>query len=594
MFKNSKLGSFSTKVILFVVILALGLSGVSQVFMNKSSNTYVAQVGNRKISIEQYRKMYDIEKNNIQNMTNMSFSNEQLKSLGLPKIVLEKLIKSLLLENLIKNLKLKIGDKSFADTLQKIKYFHNEEGKFDKDKLLFLLRHNNLSEAKYIAETKELIMKEMAVDAFKYTPFFSTETAEILYKSKYEQRIVDVHTFTKDMVKNIPTPMLEELKNFYKTHKKIFKSPEYRIAEYIFINKNNINESITADKEVVSEMLAMTEDRIDVSYVSVKDSDSTQLVLDTLKEKNISTIKEHKVLNNLSKDTLPEKLQTIFLLEEGEISPPIKTTSGLYIFQINKKYKISEEEKSVLEKEIEQEMINQKINEKLEDLVKNLEEKLLSGITMEDLISSYNLQVQSIGPIDINHDSATLTKLIFDQESKTEYDKSFSNLIDENGLEEYYNVKVTKIIPEKFKNFEECEDEVRNAWEQDFISKELNRIASEVNIDKSNLEQKTIFRTKTANTEAPQQDYPESFVDQIFKLQKGESTLPVKYKNSKLIRGTLIEIEEAKRNKILTQEIEKELNEILLETMLQDFEQYLRRKSPVSINEEAIAYLISN
>ena len=577
-----KTKSFFLTLLLIVIVLAMGLSGIEQVFTK--NNNYVAKIGKNKISTEEYQRAYDIEKINIQRMLGATLSNEQLQTVGLNQIVLDKLIQGQLLDNLANSINLDVSDQSIATEIRKIPDFQDEKGNFDKDKFLSLLGNDNVNESLYIEHIKGIIIRNLILDSFKYIPGSHSDLANKIYNYRFEERIVDVSVFTPSMVKEIPEPSEEILREFYQRQQEKFWLPEQKKVEYLVINSNNVDTNITLDETEVLDSVKDQEDRIDITYIMINNSaDANNISRDLKEKKKKITDLEHKSMENLSKSMLPDNLQEIFSLKEHEISNPIKTPYGFFIFCIEKKYKISEQEKKKIELEIRKDLINNKINMRLEDFVNSLEEELSSGTTMNQLAKTYNLQVNEIGPIDNRYHNQKLVKLIFSKDH-AEGNYLFTSFTDDNGIEEYYSVNVTENIAPKLKEFDKYKNDVKQVWESEFIKNELYKIAQHGKLN-NNISQKKIVRTSVAYTESPEQNYPDNFVDQVFRISLGESTIPVEYQNDRIIIGKLISIQQPKENRALVKEIEREVNKSLLQGIYSEFKHHLQNKFTVSVNK---------
>ena len=580
-----KIRSLITKILLLLVVIAMVSTGINQVFTNNNSNN-IATVGSEKISFDEYKKLYDQEKVNIQNLLRTALSEEQLAAFGIKRMVLERLVQDKLLDNLIDDMNLKIGDKSVLSAIKMVPSFQNQEGKFDKEKFLQILRNNNVDENQYLANFKLALIKEIVLNALKYLPNSYQEIAKIIYNYRFEQRLVSIKTLLPSMVNNIPTATKKELQNFYKGHQQQFWSPEYRKAQYVIITKDNVDTNVSVTEKEIADQFKDLEERRDIGYIFTQDAESADNIYSDIQQSNkkISDIPDYKKMDNISVNMLPEELQEVFLLDEGQISKPQKVNSGYFIFYIDKKYKISAQEKEKVMQSIRLDIANNKINNRLEELINTIEEKLSSGIKIEALAPIYNFKIEEIGPIDANSlsiDKLTLAELIFGEENNN----SFIEVGAKEKTSKYYYTHVLEVLPSKLQEFDECKKKVQELWKADFINKKMYEMAIDDSINLAGID-KTIFRTSTAITESPKQDYPASFASEIFNLKVGESTKPIDYKDNKVIIARLKEIKPAARNKLKVSEIEDEIKKKIIESMYIEFKDYLHNKFTVKVNEK--------
>lgn len=576
-----------------MIIAVMALAGINQIFFDNDKG-YIAKVGKKKISITDYKKLYDSEKTNIQNMLNISLNEDQLSALGFKRIILDKLIQGLLLDNLIQDSKLKIGDKSVILAIRSIKEFQNDNGDFDKERFLSVLNNNNIDESEYVQNIKNIIAKDILLSLFKDLPGSYKTVANKIYDYRFEQRLIDVITVSSDMIKKIPEPSIQDLQSIYTQNENKFWSPEYRLAKYIIINRDNVDDQIDVTDDQINDKLKELESRIDVSYLVLPDDEKAADIYHQIQQKKMKVVDfdQHKSSHNLSIDMLPNTLQEIFSLSEGEISQPMKSSNGSYIFQIEKKYKISQQDQDKLVQKIRTDIINNTINAKLEELINSLEDQLSSAKTIEELTKEYDLKLSLIGPIDQNNydengkqvsKNGILANLIF-QNQLEEETKFFTETVNEQGLQEYYYTIVTNVISPKLRKFSDCQHELKSLWKENFVDNKLYEMVID-NTQKHDVTRKTIFRMQVASNEAAKQDYPHEFVDQAFHINIGDSTDPIKYQKNKVIVGKLIEVLPAVTNEIIVDQIENQVKKHLVNAMYDEFKHYLYKKYSVTINE---------
>lgn len=586
MIKQFKAKSFFSALLLIIIVFVMGLSGINQIFSNNDND--VAQVGKIKISTEEYTRVYDLEKTRITQMLGTSLSPDQLKTLGFKRLVLDKIIQDKLLDSFTHSLKLETSDRSISNVIKTVEEFQDSKGAFDKEKFISILQNNNIDKSKYIKSIKNSILKDIILDPFKQFPMSSLSIAEKIYQYRFETRTVDIITLTPDMVKKIPKPSDETLNMFYQEHQGDFQSPETRIAQYIMVTNNNIDNNVIVDEQEVSTQFKYLKDRVDIAYVvfnTLAEAQDTSSKL--IKEKRqITDLSEHKILTNLNQTMLPEYLQAIFNLTEHDISPPIQSPSGFYLIQIEKKYEVDTEAGDNIKSEIRRQLHINQMNENLEIFVHSVEKELALDEAIEIVANKYNLKISEIGPIEINHENQNLAQLIFNQEQDKQNNHSFINVINDDGMAEYYHIQLTTIIPSQTKEFNECKKELEEAWSLEFINRRLYEIATNVDVEHPS-KREQIVRTQVAYTESPEQNYPENFINQIFSLSAGESTTPLEYKTGVIV-GRVVGTNKPKENHTLAEEIEVELKRNILEGMYNEFKHHLQRKFTVSINPQAL------
>ncbi len=580
-----KAKSFFTTVLVIVIVFVMALSGLNQAIV--SDKQYVVKIGKSKVSIDEYKQAYQAEKNNLESMLGSRLSEEQLSSVGFHQTVLDKIVQSKLLENLAYEMSLKVGNDSIKHTLKQIPSFHDEKGNFSKEKFLSKLHNNNMTEDEYITTLNKLLVKQIILDSLKDIPGSYYNLAAKIYSKRFEKRSVDIAIFEASMINtNSQSASDEELKNFHAKHQNMFWSTERRSAEYITVDKKNIDMDVKLNEKEILKAVHNREDRIDISYLLFNTPDEAKQTIDTIGTKTIKDLTEHKLAKNIHRDMLPPSLLDIFSLAENEISQPIETPNGWYIFQIDKKYLATQAEREQAETEIRTEFTNNQLNERLEDLINTLEDKLSSGITAEELAATYHLTSHKVTLIDNTYHDRRLAQLIFNNNNQEDNSPLFYSFTGADGIEEYYHVKITEVKPPQPQEFEVCKEEVKKAWRTDLIKSKLYELATAKNSTFKNVKRENIFQIQAAYTESPQQNYPEDFIDQVFKLKPGELTLPTTYQGDKLIVGKLIATATPTENEVITKEIEEEIKRAVVEANYSELKNYLQNKFTVKVNQK--------
>lgn len=237
---------------IFLAIVALSFVaffGGGSWFRPHDPNAVVAQVGELAISryelaekVQQYSQRFGAQ-------SGEAMTREQLLAAGVPQMILWGLIHELLLNLEAKHLGLTLSDDALRDRIHAMKAFQNEKGEFDKDYFAQVLRSNGLSEETFIAEVRLELIREQLAGAVMVGASLPDVMVEPLFNAQYQQRQASMLVITN---KEIPVPSAPDqqvLEEFYKEHKKEFKSPELRTATLLMLDTTAMGKDIPVSEE---------------------------------------------------------------------------------------------------------------------------------------------------------------------------------------------------------------------------------------------------------------------------------------------------------------------------------------------------------
>ncbi|WP_253299777.1 SurA N-terminal domain-containing protein [Wolbachia endosymbiont of Chironomus riparius] len=585
-----------TKAIAVFLAFSLIFVGISSILSDSDKEEIIAKVGKEIISLNEYKSLY-------QNYINNTSSGEVQKKLKYD--LLNALIEQKLLLNVTRDLGLEIGEESIKDHIKNTKYFQSDKGEFDKERFNEMLKGLHMTEKQYVSKLKKTLPAIMFMNSlFKddYPITFGEKIDDQIYKNRYQTRVVDIIKITKDAVTGIPEADNQSLLDLYEKNQSNFHYPEYRTAQYIYLDSKYFAGQIEVLDEEIDKIIEQKAlmDQIDIFNLIFSTKEEAEKIKKALMENTVSfeqvisgkKLEEIKI-NNISKDFLPKGMkEEVFNLKEGEISEVLASNFGWHLIRVESIHKILDSDLRKLRDDVKSLLINQKIFERASDFINQANYKIYNGMDIEEISKEYNLPIQNIGPVNSHgkdkddnkiKDSDDLVSLMFSwKKEQKSYFKSINNSI--------VSVKVIDIIPSKLQSFEESKLSVLEVWRDKFIAKKMleigNNIAEQLK-DTQNIEKpkgvELIAQQKIHRSAIDQQDYPFSFIEEVFNFKTiGEVTTPIEH-NSEVIIGTLKEMYSSD-GKLNNLEIGKRTMIALKEQLIQ----YLESKYKVEINHYII------
>jgi len=551
--------NFFTKVTVVLLACLLVFMGIGNLLSGDDEKEEVARVGKEVITSDEYKSLYQNYKKQI---SGSDASREQVKKLKYD--LLNALIEQKLLFNLISELGLTVGEESIKNHIKNTKYFQNDKGEFDKNKFHETLNDLHMTEKEYIAKLEKVLPAMMFMTSlFKdnYPVTFGERVDEQIYKSRHQTRVVDIVKITEDAVTNIPEPDDQALLDLYERNKSHFYYPEYRTAQYISLGQKYFEDQIKISDEEVDGIIEQQElkDQRDVFNVIFSTKEEAETARRAFEEGKTSfeqivgefgkaKLEETRV-NNITKDFLPEDVrEKVFALKVGEVSEVLASSFGWHIIKVESAHQISDEDLVDLKKDMKSVLTNQKSFERVNDFINQVNYKIYNGSAIEEILSEYSLPIQTIGPVDASGkdqsgnnvgNSSDLISFIFSREKDQKgYFKGVGDAV--------VSVKIIDIVPPKLQSFEEGRALVVELWRSEFIKERMFKIGQEVAVqlrEKTDLEEiQGMELVKGQQMHRNEQNYPFSFVEEIFNMKTtGSVTDPIQY-NNEIIIGVLKEM----------------------------------------------------
>nr|WP_174515726.1 peptidylprolyl isomerase [Wolbachia endosymbiont of Cardiocondyla obscurior] len=554
--------NFFTKVTVVLLACLLIFVGVGNLLSGDDEKEEVARVGKEVITSDEYKSLYQ---NYGKQISGSDASREQVKKLKYD--LLNALIEQKLLFNLTSELGLTVGEESIKNHIKNTKYFQNDKGEFDKNKFHETLNDLHMTEKEYIAKLEKILPAMMFMTSlFKdnYPVTFGEKIDEQIYNSRYQTRVVDIVKITEDAVTNIPEPDDQTLLDLYERNKSHFYYPEYRTAQYISLEQKYFEDQIKISDEEVDGIIEQQElrDQRDIFNVIFSTKEEAETARRAFEEGKTSfeqiveefgkaELEETRV-NNITKDFLPEDMrEKVFALKVGEVSEVLASSFGWHIIKVESAHQISDEDLVDLKKDIKSVLTNQKSFERVNDFINQVNYKIYNGSEIEEILSEYNLPIQTIGPVDASGkdqsgnnvgDSGDLISFIFSREKDQKgYFKGVGDAV--------VSVKIIDIVPPKSQSFEEGRALAVELWRSEFIKERMFKFGQEVAVqlrEKTDLEEiqgvELVKGQQMHRNKVDQQNYPFSFVEEIFNMKTtGSVTDPIQY-NNEIIIGVLKEM----------------------------------------------------
>ncbi|MGD9917644.1 MAG: SurA N-terminal domain-containing protein [Paenirhodobacter sp.] len=413
---STRLRSHGKSMVVWVLLamLVLGLGGFGVRNFSGRVQT-IGTVGETEITTGDYARALRAEMSAAQAQIGRPLSFAEAKSFGIDRQVQAQLFSEAAMSEEARRLGISAGDGEITDQIRQIKAFQGVDGKFDRETYRLALRQQGMTEPQFEAQLRADIARSILQGAVA-----SGLRAPATLSQAYATYLTETRDLAwaeitpADLPEQVGTPSDEQLKAWYDDHIGEFTKPETREISYLWLTPEMLKDKVTIDDATLQ---AAYQERIG-DYVQPERRRVDKLVYPTEEEAAAAKAKfeagasfadlasdrgltlADTDLGEVSKDELGTAGDAVFALTAPGIVGPIATDLGPALFQMNgivpAETTSFEEAKPDLLAEAQIDRARRMIG----DLTSDLEDKLASGATLEELAKESDMELGkiSIGP----------------------------------------------------------------------------------------------------------------------------------------------------------------------------------------------------
>ncbi|MBS91652.1 MAG: hypothetical protein CMM95_01170 [Rickettsiales bacterium] len=618
--KNTIL-KFTLGILLTILIISFAMWGTEDLIGVQKKQSTVASVGRLDISAKEFYSLYSRQTEEIRKLLGSSLDIKRSREFGYVDRALSSLINRALFNNEALELGLSVSDTNVRDKILRDDAFKDDLGQFSELMFRQLISESGYTEDSYVEGTRQDLAREQMVETIRSSLIVPEIIQKSLGEYNLQERSVDyvVIDSKNEKIKKISQDKLEE---FYNENKDQFFSEELRSIKTLLLDAKKYAEKLTVTDEEVQllyeerkESLIEPEERF-LQQILVDNITKAELISKKLiKEKNFESIaKEEADLTfddiNLgwnTKSELPEEIvDSIFKLNIGEISEPLKSSFGWHIMKLVKKKERKEITYDDIKEKFKNEILLDKGKEAVFDLQDELEDLLASGNTFEEI--SEILDVKLIKAEKINRMGKLLNgsnnddfqderilRSAFNQELNVE-----GNIINIDKDEGLAISIVYEIIKPQQLQFKEAENDVKIK-----LSKRLKFQSSKnkAQIIKDLVDNGSDFKNVAQNYSLElrgvkpftrilpdSSQLPIPLISKIFESELGD--INISERGDEVIVAETVEIlDDLVKDKDEIKQFVKRVKDDLTVDLLAQFSEALRKKYKITINDDVINQL---
>ena len=501
---KSKINKFFAWII--VLLLVLGLAGFGlQDVLSRWGTSKLATVGEVEISTEEFGQSFIREINYISQNIGKNLTIEEAKSFGLHLQVVERLINRSLLDQLLIDLKISVGDVLLLKNLKTNPNFKNAEGNFDRKKYNDYLSKINLSENEF----EKILRNDLSRGLFTQIldPNFNHNQNIVKTIAGYigEEREVKLYKLNYDTNTSLQDFNKDEVRKFYENNKNNYSSKSIRKYSLLNINQSQFLNEIEITEEEIQNIYEERKQNFtqpefrELSRIIFQTSDLANEALNKIlsNEKTFEQIGKDLNLNRkeinfgtYSKIDLDDELSDFIFdakIKKNSIVGPINGELGFELYKVNKiipEFVLGEEKaKSQIINEIQ---LENSLN-KLSEMMPEVEDMIASGETLEEIARKYQMNIENI---EISKGDE-LPKKYRNKNLKTYFDEASNDNSDLLQIEDntFISIRLDEeiepIIPSFEKIYDQLLDDYKISQKLELMEKDLNEVITKYTLDEA-------------------------------------------------------------------------------------------------------------
>ena len=499
---KSKINKFFAWII--VLLLVLGLAGFGlQDVLSRWGTSKLATVGEVEISTEEFGQSFIREVNYISQNIGKNLTIEEAKSFGLHLQVVESLINRSLLDQLLIDLKISVGDVLLLKNLKTNPNFKNAEGNFDRKKYNDYLSKINLSENEF----EKILRNDLSRGLFTQIldPNFNHNQNIVKTIAGYigEEREVKLYKLNYDTNTSLQDFNKDEVRKFYENNKNNYSSKSIRKYSVLNINQSEFLNEIEITEEEIQKIYEERKQNFtqpelrELSRIIFQTSDLANEALNKIlsNEKTFEQIGKDLNLNRkeinfgtYSKIDLDYELSDFIFdakIKKNSIVGPINGELGFELYKVNKiipEFVLGEEKaKSQIINEIQ---LENSLN-KLSEMIPEVEDMIASGETLEEIARKYQMNIENI---EISKGDE-LPKKYRNKNLKTYFNEASNDNSDLLQIEDntFISIRLDKeiepIIPSFEKIYDQLLDDYKISQILELMENDLNEVITKYTLD---------------------------------------------------------------------------------------------------------------
>jgi peptidyl-prolyl cis-trans isomerase D len=373
----------------------------------------VLEVDNVDYSLNQVGREFNVQ---IQQISQASGRQIDLQS-PIAARVLDQTISTIVTRSLYdlaaRDLGVAASDVAVQDAIRRIEAFWTPGGAFDASLFTGYLRQAGLSEAQFVAGSREDLKRSQYLGTLRESIAVPEAMLDAFYKYRSEQRIVELVTMSTSTVEGLNPPDEVQLSQFYEENKDAFMAPETREATLASLKIEDLAATIVIDDQEVAEVYAerlnnfRRPERREILQGIFLDQESAEKAKAlAVQGRPFADAVEELAgfppvpMGTLARTEIPEEdlAAAAFSAEAGGVAGPVESALGWQLLSI---VSVIPEETQALKdvkEPLRRAIALEQARDEIFDVLNAVEDGLAAGSTLENIARDNGLKLQKFEP----------------------------------------------------------------------------------------------------------------------------------------------------------------------------------------------------
>jgi peptidyl-prolyl cis-trans isomerase D len=438
--------SWAANILLGVLALAFVSWGVGDIFQGRTS-TAVATVGDTTIEQVEFQRDFTNAVRNAGEQRGKALSTEEARRMNLGPMLLEQDISRVALDNAVRELGITASDAMVTAEIHRVQAFAGLTGQFDRQTFQQRISRIGYSEQGFIELIRADTARSQLIKAAESGFMLPMGYARALFSFATEARAAEYIVVDAKSVGEIPPPPDSVLQAYVKTHPNRYSTPEYRDVTYAWIGPDDVADKVTVTDDQIKQayeshiaqfVIPEKRDLQQIQFPNQADAAAARAKIaagGTFDQAAAARGEKPVPLGELVADDLdPAQSKVVFTMREGDVSPPLVTSSGASV--LIRVVKITPGSSKPLDQakdEIRKAIALELGQAKLTDIANAYTDASSSGLSLTEAAKKVGMHVARITAMDANGmapdgtktsapDDAEFRQLVFRSEAGEEGD----------------------------------------------------------------------------------------------------------------------------------------------------------------------------
>ncbi|WIY24915.1 peptidylprolyl isomerase [Parasedimentitalea psychrophila] len=593
-------------------MIMFGLVGFGAVSFS-GSNTAVATVGDREITVEEYYRAMQREQRALQAQTGQLIPMAQLAALGVDRQVLGRLVSVAAIDNEVGQLGISIGDENLLKEIVEVPSFQGLSGEFDRESYTYALNNAGLSERDFEDDLRReaartLVQGAMMVGAEMPTTMRDTITSFIGARRSFSW--VQLGQDQTAMIALAPTDA--ELQAYYDANPDQFTLPEAKEITYVLMSPTMLIDQVEIEQQALqdlfnqrAEQYQAPERRLVERLVFSDDAaaSSAMAQLETNGATFESLVDNRGLaladvdMGDVTMGALGAAGQEIFSAQVGDVVGPLPTDLGPALFRINGHLGARVTLLADVEAELRDELASGRARRLIEQQAEEIDDLLAGGATLDDIADETDMERGQISWTAQSSDGVAAYNGFREAAAAvTAEDFPAVNFLEDGSL---FAIRLDNTLPARPEPLADAMTKALQGWNaeqrQNAITTEAKAILARAEINGEFDDNLTVTSETGLTRTAYIDNTPADMMTQLFEMAPGELRLVSDDSSTVVLR--LEEILPADENNdlaALANALQAQLNQALSQALFQAFAQDAQSRARPTIDQQAINAVQAN